>query len=928
MSWGIIMSKFITNRIRRLIKVQGTIQARLIIFGFVLLALPDAFGQKMLIHGNVVDTVTNNTPENVVIMAVRLRDSVILGHTKSDSQGQFRMDHLQSDTVEVLISSPNTNEQAFYFFPNPKSLELKLPNLILPPKSQEIEEIVIYAFDDPIYFNGDTLVYTADSFNVKQNAVVEDLLKKLPGIKVDKNGKISSQGTAIDKVLVDGDEFFGNDPTVATKNLGANAVENVEVYETKNEDAEAGSDETIKVMNLKLKEDAKKGYFGRIAGATDFIQFHEGEILVNRFKGDFKLSVFGLATNTPRSGFGWRDINQFGLENPGSDQRWSRNWGNNTQNNGIPRTLKSGFYYSDKLTEKVEVAANYTYSKNELNSQSDLSTQFVLPDTTYRTDEKSNGLEKQEGHVLNLHAEWQIDSLTKLAVRPSYTLTNNSNTLFQTTDFVDGFKNKASTTTIDRNESSTNQSFKTRIELNKKFKKPKRELIAKYNFNNRQDDGTGFLSSQNKFYNNTGSDLALKQKTIRRFLGASHGGSVQFTEPLTEQFSAVIDYNGFHSEDDPQAYTYNFEVDEYSKLDSSLSNDFVTTKFSNRLGGWLGYKNFKIRTAAGIRLRNVRISNNNLFGNNIQQNINNWLPFANFRLKFSNSHRFNVRYETISNQPSIRQLQPVTNNQNPNRITIGNSELQPSIEHSLTLYYNKWKAMTGQYVWIWGKAVYKPRSFGNETTFDKTGRTISRTINVSGNAQGILKSGLGIPLLDGLISVDPQLETRWTRSKNWINGNQNITDNLGLTPELSIEFDLDTIGIDIGMEYNYNVPKNSLSEFGNQPYSIQNYYASLSAALPFKFDLNTEFNYTINGQLQDGYNLRFAVWNLSVSRRFLKKENLILSVEANDIFNQNVLAARTIEGNAIIDNRSTVISRYVLARLTYKFRNHVESKKP
>ena len=194
-----------------------------------------------------------------------------------------------------------------------------------------------------------------------EGAVVEDLLKKLPGLSVDKDGKITSQGEEIGKVLVDGDEFFGDDPTIATKNLGADGIEQVQVYEKENEDGIGGSDEKIKVLDLKLKDDAKKGYFGRITGASDFAltpigdpaeigtnPFYEGELLLNKFNGSQKISVFALGTNTPRSSFGWGDMQKFGLENETpSGNRWQPGASNNTS--GVPQTLMAGVYFSDKI---------------------------------------------------------------------------------------------------------------------------------------------------------------------------------------------------------------------------------------------------------------------------------------------------------------------------------------------------------------------------------------------------------------------------------------------------------------------------------------------------------------------------------------------------------------------------------------------------
>lgn len=204
-----------------------------LLFALALLISTVCFSQRMTISGSVQDTVTKKPLPYSVAMAIRLKDSVLIGFTRSNQKGDFILSGLQIDTLELIVSNPAFGDQSFYIVGSPSNTSFHMGNIILPPKNQELKEVIIYAFKDPVYYKGDTLIYSADSFKVKPNATVEDLLKKLPGIKVDQNGKITSQGKAVDQVLVDGDEFFGTDPTVATRNLGANTVESVQVYEKK-----------------------------------------------------------------------------------------------------------------------------------------------------------------------------------------------------------------------------------------------------------------------------------------------------------------------------------------------------------------------------------------------------------------------------------------------------------------------------------------------------------------------------------------------------------------------------------------------------------------------------------------------------------------------------------------------------------------------
>ena len=203
----------------------------------ILLVFPDNFkSQNMSIFGNVIDTLNNTAKKNAVVMLVRLSDSTMIDFKRTDDNGGFYF-NTPVDTVEIIISHYKNDDKIIFFFPSKDRLSLNLNNTILPEKSEMMNEVTIYAFKDPVFFRGDTLVFLADSFKTKENAVVEDLLKKLPGIEVDKNGSITSQGREVNKVLVDGDEFFGSDPTIATKNLGAKSIESVEIYEEENTDS-------------------------------------------------------------------------------------------------------------------------------------------------------------------------------------------------------------------------------------------------------------------------------------------------------------------------------------------------------------------------------------------------------------------------------------------------------------------------------------------------------------------------------------------------------------------------------------------------------------------------------------------------------------------------------------------------------------------
>ncbi len=878
----------------------------------------------MSISGNVQDTVLKVPMKNVVAMAVRIKDSVLIGHTRTDKNGRFTMANLPIDTVQVIISDSKFAEQTFYVFGSAANYEFDFGKIILPPKSQQLAEVIIYAFKDPVYYKGDTLIYTADSFKVKPNATVEDLLRKLPGIKVDAQGKITSQGKDISQVLVDGDEFFGSDPTVATKNLAAQGVESVQVYEKKNENAGDGEEETTQVMNLKLKEDAKKGYFGKVSAASDFQNFHEGELLANKFQKSLKVSVFALASNTPRSSFGWGDMYKYGLDNESnmmSDEDGGMYWyANSNQNKGIPRTLKSGFYYSDKLGKKTKIGLNYTYNNNQLSAAGSTKSQYFLSDTNYVTDNTSQNLQTTEGHSINFKLTQTLDSLTELEIEPKFKLNKNKQNNFQVTNFVTAEDTIAHQTNVSNTNEAEGYDFSTNIKLKRNFKNRDRQLRMNYYVSLVDNKSDGILKSDNTYFNSLIPNDSIDQKKSSTSSSQSHSGNATYTEPLTKKIKLEFEYNFNYNIAKQSKVSQNYTNGEYSGYDSTLTNDFENIKMINRFGIKFIHETKKQSFNFGARIRNVDVVNTNLITDEVfTQSVNNILPFLGYMYRITENSRLNFKYRTSSSQPSVNQLQPIPDNTNPNQIKIGNPNLIPTFTNSFDLSYNSYKPVSGKYVWMSANFSNTDNAFANSIVYDSLGRTISQTLNVNGNYNARANVGAGIPVFSKALSINPNVSGNYNSYSNFINTQKNTTTTLNTNFGLDLELDIDTLQFSVGYNYEYNDPSSTLSTASNKPYSEQSFDAGLRLRLPFKIVLETEVEYTISSQRAEGYNTNFIVWNANLAKSFLKNENLILTISGNDILNQNIMNTRTIQDNVITDDRTNIISRYFLLKLTYKF---------
>lgn len=905
--------------------------------GFMLvLFVQSVSAQTMKITGTVYDTTGTQPLNQAMVMAVRVKDSLLLNFTRTDKNGNFTLTNFPVDTFTMVISHPRFDNKNIYIFGHKENFEINIPTIRMPVKSRELEEVMIYANKNPIFYKGDTLVYVADSFKVAEGAVVEDLLKKLPGIKIDKDGKITSQGQEINKVLVDGDEFFGTDPTIATKNLGADGIETVQVYEKTDNETIGGSDQKIKVLDLKLKEDAKKGYFGRVSGASDLAltpleanyagtrPFYEGELLFNRFSAKQKISVFALGSNTPRSNFGRGDLNKFGLSNETNANRnfWEPNNTNNTS--GIPQTLKAGIYFSDKYGKKqnTEILFNYSYYNDRLDARSASQSQYFLADTTYFTDDSTRNYTENQTHRINLTISSQLDSLTLLEIKPSISLAKGISENADFSQFMgeDGIES-LSTSILNNTISSGIQSNNT-ARLYRKFKKKRRELEVRYDLNITDNESDGSLYSLANYQFTSLGDTTDQRKTNYN-TSTSHYGTVSYFEPLSKKLKINFNYLFEYGISIQEKETFDKVGSEYSGYRADLSNTFDNTRIQNRGGTELIFETGKHTVAGGAFVRNINIDNHNRISDSvINQNINNVLPKFKYEYKPSMSKRFTVNYNTNSSQPTINDLQPVQDNTNPNRIQIGNPDLKPNYVHTMMVNFNTWNALSGKYLWSGGTVSVTNNAFATETTYDQYGRTNAKTINVDGNLSSAIWVGGGYPIMNRKIEFQPSMNASFNRFKNLIGGLENITENYAITPEMSIDFRWDSLDINLTGSYSYNNPVSSLSSVSNTPFSIQEYSADIEWRLPKGFIIGAEGKYTKNAQPGDGfYDTEFFVLNAEFSKKFLPTQNLVVSLVGNDILNQNINARRVVSGNAVTDFRTTIISRYFLLKVTYRFNN-------
>ncbi|MFZ1453634.1 MAG: carboxypeptidase-like regulatory domain-containing protein, partial [Ferruginibacter sp.] len=469
--------------------------------------------QTISVTGAVEDTSNQKGVVNAVVALLSAKDSVLYKFVRTDANGKYYLKNLKAGDYIVMTTHPYYADVIFNL--GLKDAATAIPNIALTSKSKLLEEIIVKT-GTPIKIKGDTTVYTADSFKVRAGANVEELLKKLPGIQVDKDGKITAMGEQVKKVLVDGEEFFGDDPGIATKNLRADIVKEVEVFDKKSDQAAfTGIDDGVKdkTINLKLKDNAKKGYFGKAEGGTDFKNFYNNSVMANAFKGKRKMAAYGIMSNTGQTNLDWEDQNNYGggmgdnmvMSEGGEIIGFNSGDGDNYYGgrSGIPQNWNGGLHYSNKFNDNKQIL-NTGYKISKVNSPSgerNYTTNFV-GDSSFSSNKITSGFSSKLKQSLNVGFETNIDSSNslKFTARGNLNNTRSSSTYdLQSLNSKSLLINNSSRTT---NSTIDNTALNTNLLWKHKFKKLARTLTINASYNMNSSTSDSYLFSKNEFYNN------------------------------------------------------------------------------------------------------------------------------------------------------------------------------------------------------------------------------------------------------------------------------------------------------------------------------------------------------------------------------------------------------------------------------------------
>ena len=893
------------------------------------------------IKGVAYDTLSNKAIADATVTVLLKKDSSLLTFGMTDNAGRFTLDNIPAGEYRLLITHIGYHNSSRIFSISESNKNVYLGNVVMNDRTKVLEEVVVTNEAPPVTLIGDTVQYNSGSFKTQPNASVEQLLKKLPGVQVAKDGTIKAQGQTVNKVLVDGKEFFGNDPKMATKNLPADAVDKVQVYDKLSDQAQiTGFDDgnSEKTINLKLKKDKKKGAFGKITGGGGTDERFEGRFNVNSFKGARQMSAIGVANNTNTEGFSFMDMMNFtgelnrmmksgngnvNINITGDDPNASMPGGNN---NGIRTIWGGGLNYNNIIGSKIDFTSNYFYNHYNPKIASHIQRQYILPDSSYFYNQNSLSNNINNSHRLNLGFDYIIDSFHSLKISPSVGYQQTKNNLL--TDYQqlgsdgrlsnDGFSNSVS--------NSTAYNFRNDLLFRKKFRRKGRSFSVSLQTTLNNSDGDGSLKSANEFFTTAGT-AGQTDSINQRFTnnGDLHGynARVVYTEPVFKRslLEFSVGKSNTRSTAEKITYDYNDANGKYDRLNDSLTNDFENTYGYSNGGLRLRTQKRKYNYAIGFSWQHAELEGKvttDIKDSAISKKFNNILPTARFQYNFTRYKNLTVNYRAYTNQPTVSQLQPVPDNSNVLNIKEGNPDLDQEFIHNVQVNYMGVNPFKNKNLFAFFNLSRTDNKIVNADTLYSSGVKVTKPVNVDGvyDLSGDINLGLPARFLKGTFRIGSSLG--YHHGVQFINNVSNTINTFSAGPQLGVDMSpIEKIDLSLTAGINHNKTTYSLQPAFNNSYFSQVYDAEFNWQLPKAIYFSTDFSYTVNNQRAEGFNTRVPLWGASVSKLFLKFNRGEMKLRVNDILNRNVGIYRSTNQNYIEDSKMNTLRRYAILTFTY-----------
>lgn len=910
-----------------------------------------AFSQtpgRVLIKGSLQDTLK----EPVLFATVMLlnpKDSTLVSFTTSNDKGNFQFPYVKNSNYLLKV-------QHISYIPLQKMLhtssteQVSLGVLAMKPMSKELIEVVVKQAKAPLKIRGDTVEYDASTFKIPPGSTVEDLLRRLPGIDVDADGNIKTQGKDVKRMYVDGKTFFGNDPKAVTKNLGAEAISKVQVFNEKSEQSKlTGIDDGAKekAMNLELKQEYKKGSFGKLTGALGTEDRWASRGNYNRFNDKIQLSFIGYGNNINQTGVNWEDYSEFKGNNSfneydngdfgfGGGRMFYFMGGDDSpmgyyDGRGLTKNFGGGTNLN-YTTKKKKFSGSYFYNQTDLDFlQQSFRQTFLDNNQQFNKSDTLRHNEFRSSHSIGARYEAEPDSSNRIILKANLRYSNNNNEQNQIQDF-EYINSTQPSNILNLNNSSTqgNFRFSTTAIYRHLFKKKGRSFAVSGAYNLNLGEGTRIQNSLN-IVNLPGIASKDIRKSIENDANTDEfKSSALFTEPLSKKWFFEVFYNFNQVNNLNNTQTHNPLAGNVRIDTLSLYSEQLTLK--NRLGSSFRYSFNGLNGSVGVAAQELGLNGKYATGKgepwkqeSIDYNYFNAIPYLDINYELKNNVRLSCSYSKNVQAPQYTDLIPLKNTGNPAYVVEGNLDLTPEKEHNFSTSVSYWNQASFMYIsgYLDYTITEDPIIYNQQTRFvPGTGVvTVSRPENMNNSQSYSSYISSNFPIIKTKLSVGLSLSNMHRNSETSINNfiDKLTTDNYRFSPRISITPN-QKLACSLGGSLSYsNYAYNEKNQF-DQKFNNLSANADLKWQIIKKLFLESNFRYMSYNNSKLAYNQSIPLWNASFRYLLGKKNKFELRAAAFDIFNKNKTINQAAMLNYIEYSTTNTLARYYMLSLTYNMK--------
>ena len=886
----------------------------------MILFSPMAFAQQSGVNvtGSVVEQGSDTPIEQATVRLLNVKDSAMVRGVVSARNGSFTLKNVKKGSYLLHITFIGYDPLYQPLQITGKKNPVNVGKLELSDGAIELGEAVVIGKAPEVTVRNDTVEYNADSYKVTEGSVLEDLLKKMPGVEVDSEGKITVNGKEVKKVMVDGKEFFSDDPKVASKNLPAKTIDKLQVLDKKSDMAQMtgfddGEEETV--INLTVKPGMKQGWFGNAYG---------GYAMVNRFVNNDQITFMGGANNTNNMGFSDLASTMFSGMGGGGGRRGGFGAGSGITSSGNAGLNFSKEFKPDKLT--LGGNTRYSHSDNDARSKSDR--QNILPgDSSSYDNSEAMSRTKSDNFGVDFRLEWKPDTMTQLIFRPSFSFSHSMNDNFSDATTLDNERDTVNTNKSSNYSESNGYNLNASIDFSRKLNNKGRVFSATLSGGNSDSYSDGMNRSDIVYFNQTDAlkNSIIDQRSRYDNKGFNYRAYVSWVEPIGHNNFIQATYSISQRKQEALKNVYNQDADGiYNVLDSAYSQSYRNNFISQRASLSFKSQRAKFNYTIGLNLDPSYSSSENFVGDTtlskITRKVVNLSPMAQFNYMFDKRTNLRIMYNGRTSQPSMTQLQPVADISDPTNITIGNPDLNPRYTNNVFIRFQQFTPEKQRAFMIMANGSYIINDIVSYTSYNQeTGVKTTTYKNVNGNYSGNVRMMLNTPLKNKKFSINSMTMASFANSNGYINEEKNTNRNLILSERGGIDFRSSYLDLGVNGNIRYNATSNSLQKENNQ--NTFNYGAGgyTTIYLPLNFKIESDVNWSTNSGYGDGFKQNEVLWNASASKSFLKNNQGTLRFKIYDILQQRSNISRSITASYIQDSEYNTLGSYFMVHFIYRF---------